>query len=116
MGTAPDNPSCQSRFRIVVTRLTTWVQREAQRTQQWVELDATYARDEFHLSLHGWSVQRRFVVIRERIRDSRAGVGRKLIDVAGYAFRIYVASRRDAPEEYGATTIAAPTWRTASRN
>lgn len=84
---------------IVVTRLTKWVQREAQRVQQWVELDANYAVSEFRLTLHGWTTQRRFVVIRERVRESRASVGRKLIEVPGYSFRIFVTSLDGPPEE-----------------
>jgi hypothetical protein len=84
---------------IVVTRLTKWVKREAQRIQQWTELDANYAVGEFRLTLHGWTTQRRFVVIRERLRENRASVGRKLIDVPGYTFRIFVTNRSDAPEQ-----------------
>jgi len=84
---------------IVVTRLTKWVKREAQQVQQWTELDANYAAGEFQLTLHGWSTQRRFVVIRERVRENRASVGRKLIDVPGYTFRIFVTNRTDSPEE-----------------
>jgi len=38
-------------------------------------------RGEFRLKLFGWKVERRFVVIREEIREARASVGRKLIDV-----------------------------------
>ncbi len=83
---------------MVVTRLTKWVQREAQRIQHWTELDANYAAGEFRLKLHGWTTERRFVVIRERVRETRASVGRKLIDVPGYTFRIFVTSRLDAPE------------------
>ena len=84
---------------IVVTRLTKWVKREAQRIQQWVELDANYAVSEFRLTLHGWATQRRFVVVRERVRESRASVGRKLIEVPGYTFRIFVTSLDGPPEE-----------------
>jgi hypothetical protein len=84
---------------IVVTRLTKWVKREAHRVQQWNELDANYAVGEFHLRLHGWTTQRRFVVIRERVRESRASVGRKLIEVPGYTFRIFVTSLDGPPEE-----------------
>ena len=83
---------------IVVTRLTKWVKREAQRVQQWTELDANYAAGEFRLKLFGWTTERRFVVIRERERESRATVGRKLIDVPGYTFRIFVTNRTEAPE------------------
>ncbi|MCO5350002.1 MAG: transposase [Bryobacteraceae bacterium] len=84
---------------IVVTRMTQWVKREAQRIQKWMELDANYAVGQSWLKLHGWTTERRFVVIRERVRESRASVGRKLIDVPGYTFRIFVTNRNDAPEE-----------------
>ena len=53
-------------------------------------MDANYAAGEFRLKLFGWTTERRFVVIRERERESRATVGRKLIDVPGYTFRIFV--------------------------
>lgn len=84
---------------IVVTRLTKWVQREAQRIQHWTELDANYAVGEFRLQLHGWSTERQFVVIRERIRDNHASLGRKRIEVPGYTFRIFVTSLADPPEQ-----------------
>ena len=84
---------------IVVARLTQWVKRAAQRVEQWTALDEHFAVGEFHLKLHGWSGERRFVVIRERERESRDSVGRKLIDVPGYRFRIFVTSWAEAPEE-----------------
>lgn len=84
---------------IVVTRMTTWVKREAQRIEKWTEIDANYAAGQFCLKLHGWNTERRFVVIRERVRESRASVGRRLIDVPGYTFRIFVTNRTDAPED-----------------
>ena len=84
---------------IVVTRLTKYVKRQAQRIEQWTELDANYAVGEFRLTLHGWTAERRFVVIRERVRESRASVGRKLIDVPGYTFRIFVTNGGDALEQ-----------------
>jgi len=42
----------------------------------------------------GWSRERRFVVVRERVREDKAAVGRKLIDVPGYTFRVWVTNRR----------------------
>jgi DNA-directed RNA polymerase subunit N (RpoN/RPB10) len=84
---------------IVVARMTKWVKRAAQRVEQWTELDDNYAAGEFRLQLHGWSVERRFVVIRERVREDRDSVGRKLIDVPGYTFRLFVTSCAEAPEE-----------------
>jgi hypothetical protein len=82
---------------IVVARLTKWVKRAAQRVQQWTILDEHYAAGEFRLRLHGWKVERRFVVLREQLREGRDSVGRKLIDVPGYTFRIFVTSSTEAP-------------------
>jgi len=84
---------------IVVARMTKWVKRAAQRVESWTKLDENYAAGEFRLKLHGWDVERRFVVIRERVRESRASVGRKLIDVPGYTFRVFVTSQAGAPAE-----------------
>jgi VWFA-related protein len=42
-------------------------------------LDDDYAAGEFRLRLHGWDAERRFVVIREKVREGRDSVGRKLI-------------------------------------
>jgi hypothetical protein len=42
-------------------------------------------------------VERRFVVIREQLREGRDSMGRKLIDVPGYTFRIFVTSSMEAP-------------------
>src|SRR5438105_3580322 len=82
---------------IVVAKLTPWVKRAAQRVEQWTILDDDYAAGEFRLKLFGWKVERRFVVIREEIREARASVGRKLIDVPGYTFRLFVTSCAQEP-------------------
>jgi hypothetical protein len=84
---------------IVVTRLTKWVKHAAQRIEHWTDLDDNYAVGEFRLRLLNWKAERRFVVVRERVREQRQSVGRKLFDVPGYTFRIFVTSRTDAPEE-----------------
>jgi hypothetical protein len=57
--------------------------REAHRIEQWIAVDDDYAVGEFQLGLHNWKAARRFVVVRERIRETRGSVGRKLIDVPG---------------------------------
>ena len=62
-------------------------------------LDDDYAVGEFRIQLHGWSAERRFVVIREQVREGRDSVGRKLIDVPGYTFRVFVTSCSDPPQE-----------------
>src|ERR1700694_225353 len=84
---------------IIVAKLTPWVKRAAQRVEQWTMLDDDYAVGEFRLQLHGWSVERRFAVIREQVREGRDSVGRKLIEVPGYTFRVFVTSCADSPEE-----------------
>lgn len=38
-------------------------------------------------------------MVREEIREKKSSLGRKLIDVPGYTFRILVTNRPDAPEE-----------------
>lgn len=84
---------------IVVARLTKWVKRNTQRVEPWRQVDENFAVGEFRLRLHNWKVERRFVAIRERVREGRDSVGRKLIDVPGYTFRVFVTSCSDAPEE-----------------
>jgi DNA-directed RNA polymerase subunit N (RpoN/RPB10) len=84
---------------IVVARLTKWVKRAAQAVEQWTALDDNYAVGEFRLKLYGWSAERRFVAVRERERESRECRGRKLIDVPGYTFRVFVTSCTEPPEQ-----------------
>ena len=84
---------------IVVARMTKWVQRAAQCVEQWQPLDENYAIGEFRLQLWGWKTERRFIAVRERVRESRSSAGRKLIDVPGYTFRIFVTSQTQAAEE-----------------
>jgi hypothetical protein len=42
---------------------------------------------------------RRFVVIREQLRPERNSLGRKLLDVPGYTFRVFVSNLALPPEE-----------------
>jgi hypothetical protein len=84
---------------IVVARMTKWVQGAAQRVEQWQDLDENYSLGEFRLRLCNWKIERRFVAVRERVRESRHSVGRKLIDVPGYTFRVFVTSQTQAAEE-----------------
>lgn len=84
---------------IVVARLTRWLKQEAARVKEWRALDAVYAVGEFQLQLLGWDRARRFVVVREEMRERKSSLGRKLFDVPGYTFRIFVTNRPEAPEE-----------------
>ena len=86
---------------IVVAKLTPWLKREAARVTEWRALDATYTVGEFRLKLLGWDRERRFGVVREEIRESKASRGRKWIQVPGYTFRIFVTNLPDPPEEIG---------------
>jgi len=84
---------------IVVARLTRWLKREAARVQEWRALDANYAVGEFQLQLWGWDRARRFVVVREQLRERERSLGRKLIEVPGYTFRLFVTNLPNSPEE-----------------
>jgi hypothetical protein len=84
---------------IVVARLTRWLKREAARVTQWRALDEHYAVGEFSLQLLGWDCPRRFVVIREQLRPERNSLGRKLLEVPGYTFRVFVSNLTLPPEE-----------------
>ena len=84
---------------IVVARLTKWVKREVTRIVDWRELDEDYAVGECSIQLMGWDKPRRFVAVRERIRDSKPAVGKKLIDLPEYTFRVLVTSLPTSPEE-----------------
>ena len=84
---------------IAVARLTPWLKRAAARVETWRELDEDYAVGEFPLRLWNWERERRFVVIRERLREEKPSRGRKLFDVPGYTFQTFVTHREEAPEE-----------------
>jgi hypothetical protein len=56
-----------------------------------------YAVGEFTTQLWGWKKPRRFIVVRERVRESKMAVGRKLLEVPGYTFRIFVTNRQEDP-------------------
>lgn len=84
---------------VVVARLTIRLKRRAASIQKWTAVDEHYAVGEFAAKLMGWSRERRFVVVRERVREDKAAVGRKLIDVPGYTFRVWVTNCTDSPLE-----------------
>ena len=79
--------------------MTAWGKRQAQRVEQWTPLDANFAVGEFRLRLFPGLTTRRFVVVREHLREKRDSPGRKLNDVPGYSFRLFVTYRDDAPEQ-----------------
>jgi hypothetical protein len=84
---------------IVVARFTKCVKREVTRIVDWRALDENYAVGECEIKLMGWDKPRRFIAVRERIRESRPSVGKKLIDLPEYSFRVLVTSLSAPPEE-----------------
>jgi hypothetical protein len=80
---------------LVVARLTSTLKRRCAGIQDWTVSDENYAVGEFTAQLFGGSRARRFAVLRERVREGRDAVGRKLIEVPGYTFRIWVTNRSE---------------------
>jgi hypothetical protein len=84
---------------VVVARMTSTLKRHCAGIKDWTVIDEHHAAGEFTVQLFGWSKARRFVVVRERIRETRAAVGRRLLDVPGYTFRVWVTNRSERPLE-----------------
>lgn len=82
---------------VVVARLTSRLKRELVAVKTWTPIDFNYAVGEIHLTLFGWAAPRRFVVVRERVRDDKPSLGRKLLEVPGYTFRCFVTNRKEDP-------------------
>ncbi|MBI5383284.1 MAG: hypothetical protein HZA90_01210 [Verrucomicrobia bacterium] len=79
----------------VVARLTSTLKRKCAGIKDWTVIDEPHAAGEFTVKLFGWSKARRFVVVRERVRESQAVVGRTLIDMPGYTFRVWGTNRSE---------------------
>ena len=78
---------------LVVARMTSTLKRRCAGIKDWKVIDENYAVGEFTAQLLGWSKARRFVVVRERVREDKDAVGRLLLDVPGYTFRVWVTNR-----------------------
>lgn len=105
---------------IVVARLTKYVKREVTRIQDWRALDEHFAVGESEIQLMGWNKARRFVVVRERIQETKAPVGKKLIELPEYTFRVFVTSLAGPPEQiwrdYNSLGHGEPDRRTEARS
>lgn len=84
---------------IVVARMTATLKRHCTGIRTWQRVDDHYEVGEFTAALLGWSKARRFVVLRERVREDKEAVGRRLLDVPGYTFRVWVTNRTEAALE-----------------
>ena len=80
---------------LVVARMTSTLQRRCAGLRDWTVIDENYAVGEFTVQLFGWSKTRRLVVVREQVREGKDAVGRRLIDVPGYTFRVWVTNRSE---------------------
>lgn len=89
----------QSMKYIVVARMTKGIKNSIAGIKEWRALDGDYSVGEFTGTLMGWKTKRRFVVVRERIKEDKKAVGRKLFDIPEYAFRVFVTNMTDAPED-----------------
>ena len=85
---------------VVVARLTGSVKRGCAGLPDsaWTKVDENYSVGEIALQLQGWTATRRFIVVRERVRENKAAVGRLLLEVPGYTYRVFVTNRSDAGE------------------
>jgi hypothetical protein len=68
-------------------------------------LSENYSVGELRLKLHGWDRERRFIFVRELVREGKEAIGRKLLHIPGYTFRAFVTNTSIPPEEV---------WRTYS--
>jgi hypothetical protein len=84
---------------IVVARLTSYLKSRLYQVSQWQAIDKIYCVTEFRFKLWNWKTERRFVVVREEVQTSKAAVGRKLLDLPGYVFRVLDTNRHDSPLE-----------------
>jgi hypothetical protein len=80
---------------IVVARLTNYLKSRLYQVTQWQAIDKIYCVTKFNFKLWNWKTERRFVVVREEVQTNKAAVGRKLLDLPGYAFRVFVTNRCD---------------------
>ena len=80
---------------VVVARLTTYLKSRLYQISHWQALDPVYALSEFRFKLWNWKTERRFVVVREELQPIKPAVGRKLLELPGYVFRVFVTNRND---------------------
>jgi hypothetical protein len=82
---------------VVVARMTRTLRRQCAGIKNWTGIDESHAAGEFTVKLFGWAKERRFVVVREQVRETKAAVGRRLLEVPGYTFRVWVTNRSESP-------------------
>lgn len=85
---------------IVVAKMSVQIKSKLRSLGQWRDLDETYSVSEFSAKLQGWSTTRRFLVVRELACEKNQGEtkGRKLLDVPGYTYRVWVSNSNELAE------------------
>ena len=78
---------------VVGARLTPTLKRQCAGLKAWTAIGEHHAAGEFTAKLFGGTRERRFVVVRARIREPQAAVGRRWLDGPGYTFRVWVTNR-----------------------
>lgn len=84
---------------IVVSRLGAPLKGMLSGIQKWTVVEGGYEVSELRIKLACWNVERRFVILRERIREGKNPVGRKLLDVPGYTYRVWVTNSTESAVE-----------------
>lgn len=84
---------------VIVARMTSTLPRQCAGIKAWTVIDEFHDAGEFTVQLFGWTQARRFVVGRERVREEKAAVGRRLLEVPGYTFRVWVTNRSEGAVE-----------------
>jgi hypothetical protein len=72
-----------------VARLTSYLKSRLYQLTEWQAIDKIYCVTEFNFKLWNWKRERRFVIVREELQTNTAAVGRKLLDLPGYVFRVF---------------------------
>jgi hypothetical protein len=81
---------------IIAARMTKHVKDICYKIKDWQEVDKIYSAGELNTALWGWDRSRRFIVIREQIQESKESMGKYLLYVPGYTFRVF-ATNLDLP-------------------
>jgi hypothetical protein len=77
---------------VVVLKVEPDVQTKIRAIRDWHAVDEMHAVGEFQYQPRSWAAPRRVVVLRQVEPEGTRVAGRKLIDVPGYTFRVFITS------------------------